>query len=175
MHEAAGAGRADASDPRVQRRVAQPRIPRELRLRDPACVHDVADERLKILLGVWTCSLLLCEELAQLGREPLQPFCTLFQRSRDLRNRLRRGIPQAREPRFECGAAQLRILGNQGAGQLTFVQDLGNSLPQLLRLSQYASLSMQTNLLTEQCNQISLHVGDEHAAPLPLRQREPAL
>jgi hypothetical protein len=50
LYETTRPWRADAGDPRVQRRVAQPCVPRELRLRDSARVHDVADERLKVLL-----------------------------------------------------------------------------------------------------------------------------
>lgn len=147
----------------MQRRVAQPCVARELRLRDPARVHDVADERLKVLLTLEHAWCLLREELPQPGREQLQAFGAHLQRGRDLRNAFRGGIAQAGEPRFQCGAAKLRILGNQGAGQLTFVQDVGDSFPQFFRLSQGASLYMQTNLLTMRCNQISLHAGCDNA------------
>ena len=58
LHEATWTRRADASDPRMQCRVAQPRVPRELCLRDPARIHDVADERLKVLLTLGQMTLL---------------------------------------------------------------------------------------------------------------------
>ena len=59
LYETTRPRRADPGDPRVQRRVAQPGIARELCLRDPARVYNVADERLKVLLMLGQRTLLI--------------------------------------------------------------------------------------------------------------------